>query len=287
MSEATDPIPVPRLLDEAVRLTRSRFSRIIPPVAIPMALAGGLSAALQLQIHYAQARRSAGIWETVLFVASVFLSMGVLMLGSGAVSVAAVDAAAGRPTDMGRAFRTFLRPRVLFTGLLAVLGIGLGTACCVLPGIYVALLWCVLMPVMLEEHVFGGAALARSAELMRHNPSGGIGNDPRFRAFVVLFAGFLLAYAVALIVQLPLGVVMAVGVAREMAKGEHADPQAMTLPMLWLQIPSNMVTMALNACTQLFSTTGVSLLYFDVRRRREGFDLEQAADQLGSQGTGE
>lgn len=287
MSQPTDPISVQRLLDEAVRLTRSNFRRVIPAVALPMALAGGVAAALQLPVNYARASRSFGGWETALYIASFVLSLGALMLGSGAVAAAAVDAAAGRPTDMRRAWLTFLRPRVIFTGLLAFLGVGLGTMCCVLPGLYIALLWCISMPVMLEEQRFGISALERSGELMRHNPSGAIGNDPRFRAFVVLFAGFLLAYSVAFIVQLPLGVAVAVGMAREMAKGEHADPQAMMLPMLWLQIPSSMLSMALHACTQFFSTIGVSVLYFDVRRRREGFDLEQAAEQLGSIGAGQ
>jgi hypothetical protein len=252
-----------------------------------MALAGGVAAALQLPVHYAQASRSYGVWQAVLYGASMLLSIGALMLGSGAVAAAAVDAAAGRTTDMRRAWLTFLRPRVMFTSILAFLGVALGTMCCVLPGLYIALLWCISMPVMLEEQRFGIAALERSSELMRHNPSGGIGNDPRFRAFVVLFAGFLLAYSVAFIVQLPLGVAMAVSMAREMAKGEHADPQAMMSPILWLQIPSSMLSMALHACTQFFSMTGVSVLYFDVRRRREGFDLEQAAEQLGSSGTGQ
>jgi hypothetical protein len=285
MSQHSEPVSVQRLLDEAVKLSRTHFARIVPPVAVPMALAGGLAAAAQIPAQTAEGQGSP--WQLALFVASMLVAVLTMALGSGAVTAAALDAAAGREPDMKRAWLTFLRPRVLLTGILTGIGVVAGMLCCVLPGIYLVLLWSVVIPVVLEESRFGFAALSRSAELMQHNPAGGLQNDPRFRVFVVLFAGFLLGYALAFVVQLPLAAVMAVSVARELAKGERADPQEMMRPLLWLQIPTNMLSMALNACTQLFTMSGVSILYFDVRRRREGIDLERAVEQLGSQSAGQ
>jgi len=285
MSQPIEPIPVQRLLDEAVKLTRRHFARVVPPVAVPMGLAGGLAAAAQIPAQTAEGGGS--LWQMALLVGSALFVLVAIGLGSGAVTAAALDAAAGREPDMKRAWLTFLRPRVLLTGILTSIGIVAGMMCCVVPGIYLALLWSVVLPVVLEEGSFGFTALARSAELMQHNPTGALQNDPRFRVFVVLFAGFLLGYSLAFIVQLPLGIVMAIAMARELAKGESADAQEMMRPLLWLQIPTNMLSMALNACTQLFTMSGVSILYFDVRRRREGLDLEQAVERLGSQAAGE
>ena len=60
-------------------------------------------------------------------------------LGYGAMFAAATDALSGREISMRRAWGLVVRPRVLGTLLLLGLAVMVGSACCVLPGIYLGL----------------------------------------------------------------------------------------------------------------------------------------------------
>lgn len=282
---AGDVLPLSRLLDESVRLLRLHFRTIVPPVAVPLALLSAVGPLAQIAIQHLAPRAAsleAWVWiaGAVSFALLAIAFLAVYVLGYGALMAAAMDAAAGRSVEMRRAWRTMLRPRVLGTLVLAGLAVALGFLLCIVPGAYLGLLWCVVVPVMLEESRHGTAALSRSAELMRHNPVGGLANAPRARAFLLVVAGALLGYAVSTAVQLPLMGLMGVAMLREVAAGQRADPQRLNEMMLWLQVPMQVLSTAVNVAVQLFSALGLSLLYFDTRRRKEGGDLAAAIARL-------
>jgi hypothetical protein len=129
----------------------------------------------------------------------------------------------------------------VFVGLFIVLGFML----LIVPGIYFTL-WCtVVQPVVVLEKLWGIGAIRRSRELMRDNLSKG------------------------------LKVVLAVGVLTWILS------LAMGLLLAWVPWPHAMVglaaTYALQALILPIQTAPTLLLYYDLRIRKEAFDLEQLA----------
>ncbi len=282
-----DTLPFRFLLDEAVREARRHFRRIFPAVAIPLAL---LSAGLPLaQLVFYRTLSAAGEAPLSplalaqgfgLFVGFIVVWLAAYMLGYGALLFAVVDAVAGREVGMRRAWRSMLRPKILGTLVLSALATGLGFLLCVLPGLYLMLLFSLVLPVMVEEGVYGTRALRRSAELLRYNPRRQLDADPRLKVFLIFFVGVLLGYVVNLVVQLPFIVIQQAMMLRDVAAGTRADPAAMMAGTMWLQVPSQMLGMLTGTAIQLYVCFGLCLLFFDVKRRKEGLDLEAAVARL-------
>jgi len=280
------PLPLRLLLDEAVRQSRRHFGRIYPAVAIPLALTGGLMPLSQLLFlrHMSPGSGEPSAADMIQGFAAFWLVLGIWMVVYGAgyavLLVGAVDAIAQRAVSMRRAWLLVLRPRVFGTLVLSTLAIGVGFMFCVLPGVYFGLLFCLTVPVMVDEGLLGTRAMGRSAELTRYNPQGGLDADPRLKAFVILFVGTLLGYVISTLVQLPMAVVQQVMMFREIAGGRPPDPVATMARLTWLQVPSQMIAMLTNTAIHLYVSFGLALLYVDVKRRREGVDLEAAIAQL-------
>ena len=104
--------------------------------------------------------------------------------------------------------------------------------------------------------------------------------------FVVMFVAGLLGYAANMMVQLPFMVVQQVVLMRQVMGGGRPDPARMMQTMMLLQVPSQVLTALVNAAVHLYSSFGLALLFFDVRQRKEGLDLEVAVARLAaSRGT--
>ncbi len=282
-----EPMPMSRLLDEAMRLLRANFMTIFPPVAIPVAVISGLFPIGQYLVTRLGRETAGGAMAIPLIVAMVLgmlVFIAVFVLAHGAMVAAAVSAAAGRKPDLAECWTTFLRPRILGTAMLSGLGILAGVACCFLPGFYLMLVWSLTLPVILEEQRFGTDALARSYELTRFNPGGRFGDDPRFRVFLLMVGTWLLGWTLGFIVQIPATVVMMALMIREGAAGNRPDPEAFMGLMTVINVPSQVAGALVQMLTQLFSALGTAVLFFEVRRRKEGGDLEAAIVSLEKAG---
>lgn len=276
------PISLQVMLDEAMKQVRRHFREIYPPVALPLAAVAGLVPLAQSAV-FRGLPASPGRPDPVAMLSGTALSLAVtsvfLLLHSlayGALLVAAVDVLSGRAVSMARCWLMVVRPRVFGTLLLSWLAFALGLVFCLLPGFYLGLLFCLIVPVMAEERRFGVSAMGRSAELVRYNPQRDFGADPRVKAFLIILVGTLLGYAVNLIVQLPLIVIMQVTMFRRMSGGERVDPTTLMADLTWLQVPTNMLGMLAQTAVSLYVSFGLALLFFDIRRRKEGMDLEAA-----------
>lgn len=276
------PMPLRALLDEAVRQARRHFGRIYLPVALPLALVAGLLALVQGQYYAAVGvdQRSADLAGVLprlgLVMAGTFVFLLAFGLGYGALVAGAVDAVAGREVSMKRAWSLMFRPRVLGTLLLCWMGFAVGLMCCLAPGVYLGVLWSLVVPVMIEERVFGPGAMGRSADLVRYNPQRDVGADPRLKVFLLVFVGYIAAYAVGLLVQAPVIAIQWVAMWRGIASGQRVDPHALAAQLTWLQVPSQMLGMLTQTAVHLYVSLGLVLIYFDVRMRKEGADLERA-----------
>jgi hypothetical protein len=279
-----------QLLDEAVRKARQHFRALYLAVALPLALLWGVIPLFQqrwLKTWVPGAGGSAtspsqifGGLAAMFLVSIIFIALQ--SLGEAALFVGALDAMAGREIVMARAWKRVLRPDVLGTllvrGALTLLGFG----CCVLPGLYLYLLWCFAIPVMVDEGRFAFAALKRSSDLTSYNPNRGFRTNPKVKAFVVVFVGGLIGYAVNMVTTLPLIVVQQVMMFRAMAGGQRPDPAALTEGLLWLQVPTQILAILGQTAVQVYVVFGLALLFFDVRHRKEGQDLEAAIGALSA-----
>ena len=282
----SQPLPFRLLLDEAVREARGHFRHIFPSVAIPLMLVGG-ALPLAQTVFFQQAMDPAHAADPAsmvfgfgTFIVALLVFWFVYALAYGAMIAAAVDAVARRPVSMRRAWALMVRPRVFGTMLLVGVIVIAGMMCCVLPGLYAGLLFSLAIPVMVEEGAHGTSALRRSAELARYNPQRQLDEDPRFKVFLVFLVGTLLGYTVNMLVQLPAVAAQQFLMFREAAGGKPMDPAQMMAKLTWLQVPTSMLGMATNAAVHLYVCFGLALLFFDVKGRKEGLDLESAVARL-------
>jgi hypothetical protein len=282
---ASAPGPQPTLqalLDEAVRLARRHFRVIFLPIAAPLAFLAALMPVAQMVFmkDFATPGRTPRP-EQMLASFLPLLAVGVLIglvwaLGYAALQAAATDATAGRPVSMAAVWRRVVQPRFIGTQILAGLGMLAGFCLCFFPGVYLALVWGVVVPVMVEEGRYWTRAMERSSQLLRHNPQGGLGNDPRFKVFLILLVGVVLQYAASFAVQLPFVVVQQVMMFRSVSSGQRVDPGQLFEQMAWINVPSQALGMLVQTAVQLYVAFGLALLFFDARARKEGGDLEAA-----------
>ena len=281
-------LPFRQLLDEAVGRTRRHFRRIYPYVAIPAALAGGLVPLAQGAFFRDTlgtgpnkapdfARMAGGIG---LFGGVMLVYMVVYGLAYSAMFVAATDAVAGREVSMRRAWALVIRPRVLGTLALLTLAVMFGFVFCLLPGIYLALIYAFTVPVIVTESRLGTAAMSRSSELARYNPQGKFDSDPRLHVFITFLVGTMLGYMVNFFIQLPLVAFQQFVLMREVAAGMKPDPGELMARMAWIQVPTTMLGVLTNTAVHLYVCFGVAMIFFDLKRRKEGLDLEAAVSRL-------
>ena len=129
------PLPLRILLDHAVGLTRRHFRTIYPSVAIPLALASGavpMAQALLMGSVFQPGAPPTEPGQVVVMVggivAAVVLFLVVYVIGYGALYLAAMEAAAGRPVVMRDAWKKVIRPEVWGTMLLNWVAVLAGTS---------------------------------------------------------------------------------------------------------------------------------------------------------------
>ncbi len=181
------------------------------------------------------------------------------LLATGACFRAIAQAYIGEPTDWKASLRFALRraPALLWLSILYGIGLTFGFLALIIPGIYLAVAWAVSFPALLVEDVRGRRALARSFRLVRGS---------WWRTFSILFIGYLLAAVVASMVQFAIALPVFVVVDEESAVAVVLT----TLSSIAGQAISTPLTVAIAA-----------LVYFDLRVRKEGFDLELLAERMG------
>lgn len=285
MTEPFLPAPMPFLvlLDEAMRRVRTHLRAIFPAVAVPVAVLTTLLQVVQiLNIRgVLSGERSPGMalfWTPwVLLMALVLIAVSAVAYMAG--QVAALDALNGRPVDMERAWRFAARPPVWGTLFLSGLAIFASFLLCVLPVFYVAPLLSFAMPVMVEEGVFGVAALSRSADLARFNPSRRLTDSPIVKVLVLMLVTTLISYLAGLLVALPFQLPMFIDVFRHALSGDR-DVQSAMSRWLWLQVPAVFLSSLVRMAVYLYTAFGIGMLFFDVRGRKEGTDLRSQIDAV-------
>ncbi len=291
----SDPTRVDRqlgfrdILDRAMGMTRRHFVAIYPAVAVPLALFGVVMTLPQTWMLRSMQGGAEGVSSDFIMAWLGTVGMGLIYgalfgLGGSAMLAAATAAAHGEPWPMTRAWAWVLRPVVLGTLILSGLLVLIGSMLCLVPGILAAILLAIVVPVMVIEERYGPSAMGRSRDLVRSNPLGRFTTHPGVQLFAIGFVGYLLSYAVSLVVQVPFIIAQQLLMLRSIAEaGPNPDPSALFRgSWLLLQVPQTVLGTLASTVVMLYLSFATALLYREVRRAREGGDLELAMDELGA-----
>lgn len=280
------PVPFAVLLDDAMRWTRRYLRAIFPTMAVPIVLLGAGLSAVQVRLQPPQTIGGADPWQSLtrlyaMLAASLPFTL-LLQLVYAAMTVAAVDAVAGRAVDSRRSLRFVVRPAVLGTLLLAVVLDLLALLPCGLGALYVWPLLSFTVPAIADEGLTGTTALRRSAQLARHNPRRRLLTSPIVKLLALILVVAVLSYLVSALTQLPVMLAQGAVLIRQAAGGE--DVPAWVSGLLWLRVPLGCLSTVLVSVVYLYRSFVIALYFFDLRERREGRDLQRAIAEMTAAG---
>ena len=264
------PLGVGEVLDAAIRIYRRRFKAMVIATAIAVGPALLISALLQVSTApdpntFAQQSgndpealdlRSLWIFGAATLVATIIAAIAA-QVATGATLKSASGAYLDEPADWRESLRFAIRrlPSMLLVVLLTLLATIVGLVACILPGIWIYVGTSMVIPVVLLENLRGTSAISRSWRLVK---------DRWWATFGTLIVASIIAGFVAGIFALPGQVIGA-------ATGS-------TAASIVLQSFGSFVGSVL---TTPFTAAVTLVLYVDLRVRKEAFDLELLAAQLG------
>ena len=265
------PLAVGEILDLAIKIYRDRFTHLVKAVAVVVAPVSAIGALVQLSLPGGDATLATGTdelgrpvveaTELWTFVAGLFALGLISYVGSQLAAAASFKLVSGAYLDEEPDWRRSLSfaisklgSLIWLTVVFAVL-IFLALVAFVIPAFYFYVAWTVAVPVLLLEDLGGGKALKRSRALVRGRwwPTAG---------------ALLVAFILGGIVQ---GVLGGLLIAVTSAGGNDVVDAA-------AQAVGSTVSSVL---TTPFTAAVIMVLYFDLRVRKEGFDLELLAQRVG------
>ena len=246
------------IIDAAVKLYRRDFLALIGIVAfvlVPVTFAQFWVTQMMLGPAGAVPSNEAAI--QLLAVGGIFFAVQFLIVQPflvAAVARAASDAYLGEPVGIGRTYRYALSrlPAILWiTVLTSVLTI-IGFILLIIPGIIAFVRLALAPPVLVVEDVRGTKAVGRSWRLTSGN---------FWRLLALLILSTLIATVGVLIITIPTEVVALM-----------VGPAGWPISALGSTLATVLITP--------FSMLIIVLFYFDMRIRKEGFDIEVMAQEL-------
>jgi hypothetical protein len=190
---------------------------------------------------------------------STLLQVLAVTLATAACFRAIAQAYLGESADWRASLSYALKlfPSLLLLTLLYALGVGLATLLFIVPGIWLYIAWAFALPAMLVEGRRGTKALGRSFGLVKGR---------WWRTFGVIALGFIIALVISSLVQIVFFVGMFVG----------ADNHTLVLVL------SAIAGIAGLSISTPFQAALLTVVYFDLRVRKEAFDLELLARDIGA-----
>jgi hypothetical protein len=245
------PLSTSELLDRTFFLYRKHFVLFVGIAAIPQI------AVLAVQLGGAAIGLGGSIAATLLGSLIGLVMNAFALVASHVATVMAVsDVHLERPTSIGAAFGAIKGRLLGIMGIMALvgLGVGVGLLLLVIPGIYLALTWSLAIPVAVLEGTGLNGTVSRSATLTKGD---------RLRILVIYVLLAFLEWVVMLIIQFPLLTLVAL-------LGLH-DPAKI---QGWTTIFSSIGAFISTSLVAPLLTIGLTLIYYDERVRKEGFDLQ-------------
>ncbi|HEY6758473.1 MAG TPA: hypothetical protein VI318_03250 [Baekduia sp.] len=266
------PLNLGETLDASIKIVRARWktlAMVMVVIALPVEIANVLIISSTTDVYQAGTSFSttsgtettysdSGAYAAgqVAILALTFLSY---LLGTVACYRAVSDTYLGRPTS-ARASLSYAASRLgatLWLTIVFVVGICAGFVALILPGIWLTVAWSVAYPVMLVEGLGGVSALKRSFKLTEH----------RWWATCGRIA---VAYLLVTVIS---GVASALFLVPSSLLASDTSTGALLL--------SRASSFVVSLLTTPFIAAVTTLVYFDLRVRKEGFDLAVLAERMG------
>ena len=256
------PLTTGELLDRTFSLYRRNFWLFVLIAAAPVVCAGvALTAVFIGPFLMARSSEDPAVIAIValLMVAAAgiggILFIFALAMARGAMVIAVASAYFDKPARAIDCFRQMKSRvwRVFGVELGTSLIIGLAMMAFLVPGIIVATIWALALPVCVLEDAGFSVALSRSSDL-----TGG----KRWQVFLIYFLKMIMDYISFYIAYIPLIVMIVI-----VASGNEDPPMwifALFLPLYGI---CQIVFLP-------FSTIAFSLVYYDARVRKEALDIE-------------
>jgi hypothetical protein len=266
------PLSLGEILDHTFSLYRRHFLLFLGIAAIPHLLTLGLNLVQILVLHPgptgALGQRNTplssgplalgivgvGVWLFVYLVAYLFAQGGTIY----AVS----DLYLGRGTTIGASLRRMWGQLLNLLGVSILNGLAIGVALIflIIPGIYVACRLITCVPAALLEDLGARESLERSFALTKGSAG---------RGFVIYLLYVVLLYAAILLFAIPFGVMLAMS-----AK----DPGMARSALALMQVGNFFAGVLITP----FFLIAISVFYYDLRVRKEGFDLQMMMNPSGN-----
>jgi hypothetical protein len=265
------PLGIGEVLDVALKIVwrnAATLVRVVVFVVFPVQVLTGVLAASASPASLnsggtfgANDRISSNDVKAVVAFAVVAGVLGFLSstLASGACFRAVASAYLGERTGWRASLAYALRHlhSIIWVSVLGALVAGLGVILCIIPGVYLWVTFTVAIPVLLTEGVRGRHALGRSRALVR---------DYWWRTFAVVLLGTVLTSILGGAIN---GAIVGV---TSIQSGDNSFA-AVVLSILAGTVSSVLTTPIIAAF--------ITVLYVDLRVRKEAFDLQLLAQRIG------
>jgi hypothetical protein len=245
------PLSLGEILDRTFSLYRRYFLLFLGISGIPQLLV------LVASLAQGAVAKSVGL-NLVMLLVLLIVAVFAYLFSQGGTILAVSQLYLGRPTSIAESLRRVWSEIGALFGVVMLNGLAVTGALLLLiiPGIYVACRLLVCVPAALIEQRGPRESLSRSFDLTRDNAG---------RAFVILVFSVVLTYAAQFLIGLPLGIVLA---------AVSKDPAVAEFWRAMIQVGSSVAT-ALVSPVLLIAT---SIFYYDLRVRKEAFDLQIMMD---------
>lgn len=278
MSEiALRPLSFGEVLDTAFNLFKRNFKTAVAVSAvimIPLALLGGAASAGLAPSDLAVLEDPNATPEAVLGLLGGVMgaaSIGALIQSFGSLLVQAAttrlyaESYRGSTLAMGDALRYGLRrlPAMLGVTLMSAIATFAGLILCIAPGVWLYTAWAAAPAALIAEDIGPVDSLRRSYRLV---------SGHWWRTFGLLVVANILVTVIVSLVTAPL----------QFAIGFGAGVNDPTLPFSGGYLAANtIISGVLTAVTVPFLAAVIVAIYFDLRVRKEGYDLERLIAELG------
>jgi hypothetical protein len=251
------PLSTSELLDRTFHLYRNNFLVFVGITAIPQLfiLLLRLSSAASLTVRPLAAFNPLGLLAGLGSYVAIEISHAATVM---AVSNLHLD----RPVSIGSAFAASRSSmlRVILISFAIAIAAGIGLIFLIVPGVYLWLMWSLAVPVTVLEGGGLNVSTRRSQALTRGS---------RGRIFIIYLLLIVLVMVVAFVFQMPLGIAAAI-----FGRGNPARMVAM------ITVVSSIGTFISTSLVGPLATIALTLIYYDQRVRKEGFDLQLMMSRL-------
>ncbi len=256
------PLSLGDILDRTFSLYRRHFLLFMGISGIPQVLVLALNL-LQTALQAGMPRAQVDLSLTVAFlILYIPIALVAYLFSQGGAIFAVSDLYLGRTVTIAESLRRVWEELGSLLGVLILNGIAVvaGFICLIVPGIYLACRLLVCVPAALIEKRGPQDSLSRSFRLTK---------DSAGRAFVILLLYSALLYGAILLLVLPFSVLLGVSAARGDTNSATAHV-LLALTQVGTSVASILATPILLIATSVF--------YYDLRVRKEAFDIQFMMD---------